>query len=407
MGNLTIKLVDDTSSKKGLRFRETSFRLGTGQTYTMKPALVPRYLRKPTKERIKKEDLLENVVMLKLDDLRNIIDNDPVQQRKFIHDEMKVDKFENLSLNIIILLVKENQKVSIEDIRHLTNIFTLYSYRTLSFVPLIYHYEEKRIKSKLKGIPIEKQTTVRTTPLDITTYLSFTKEFLKQTNEFGYVNEIGFSLPTNLPLERGKDLLELYKDFSTPIIISDAHGQEQLGFLPQIREIENSPGGYSLKEKLGENYAFYGFDSLKSKITRNSGEIIGAKNVGGLLYRFSSFGHTYTTPKIYIKRQVNELPIRPEPRIYLSEELGYAKKGYKMAHFEIEDWISNNFKDYKEGKPYSYYVKDYENIGLIRSFNNLKTENKEGNLDKYIESSAFKKDIGIMLSRINFIQKTF
>lgn len=406
MGNLTIKLVDDTPSKKGLRFRETSFRVGTGQTYTMKPALVPNFLRKPTRDRIKKEDLLENVVMLRLDDLRNIIDNDPVQQRNFIQKQMKVDKYENLSLNIIILLVREDQKVLDDDIRHLTNIFTLYSYRTLSFVPLIYHYEIKNITRKIKGIPQEVPRKDRTTPIDIASYLSFTKEFLKQAKEFGHVDEMGLTLPTNLPLERGNDLLELYKDFATPIVISDAHGQEQLGFLPQVREIENSPGKYSLKEKHGENYAFYGFDSLKSKITRNAGEITGAKNVGELLYRFSSFGHTYTTPKITIKRPPNEPPIRPEPRIYLAEELGYAKKGYKKAQAQIEEWISKNFKDYEEGKSYSHYVRDYENIGLIRSFDNMRTEVKEGDLDKYIESSAFQKDVGTMLSRIKYTQDT-
>lgn len=390
MTKISIKIKNDYVSEKGLQHRIASLKVGSDLSLQAKPAVRTDPLLKASRDKIGQAYITERLVKLTVDDL-NRIDSDPFLQKEFIEGNMIGKENSGLSFNVVKVMLKQDQKLSEDQIRYLTNIFTLYSYKGISVVPLVYYYEVGQRSRQTQGGKITYPLNEVLKPLEFNRYLEFVKGFLKEVKERKYTDQVVMSIPALLPHNKITDFLDLYKDIETPIAMQDAMGKEQIAFMDNIRDIQNGKG-YSLEQKNNENYMLYGFDSKKVSFGGRPSDINPAKNIEQLLYGFSSFGAQYTWQKMRLEDDKNNRKFKPNSRIYVSNEMGYAKKDYKTALGDIQKWIQENLPN-KPIESYSRYVKDYEAFKLIESSDILDESANENTLDKTVESSSLKGDV--------------
>ncbi|MBX8636168.1 MAG: hypothetical protein KIS30_04150 [Thermoplasmata archaeon] len=390
MAKVDVGLVEEYR-EDGLHLRKTELRLKSGSHFEVHPAVNPSKVKRRTLDLLGNEAIFENSVNITLDKLRKI-DNDADAQREFIKRELRIGRYDNFSLNIINLLVKTTDKIENQDIEYLRALIDLYSLYTIPVPPVVYYYETKTF-TRIVGATSRQLTRVyKTTPLPFGDYLNFMKRFLKSTTSSNIGNVLAMTVPCNLPHAKVSEFASVYKDFNTPIVISDGHGQEQLTVLPQINSLLYSKDISSVTQRQGEAFILYGYDSAKSKMNRSAGEIATAKNVLQHFYRFSSFGPRYTFPKMRINNKPGAP--NPQPRIYYREELGYAKRNYKDALARIQNWISeNSFSADAATSTYSNYVKDYEAVKLTETSREIYSHVEKKELEKIIQRGTLKDEI--------------
>ena len=390
MSKISIKSVNDLVTDKGLHFKGATFGISSNLSFEVKPAIRTDNLLKVTKDKIGPAHITEHLVKLTLDKLDEI-DSKPGLQQDFIEENMVEKTSSGLALNVVKVLLRKDQMVTDTQVKYLSNIFTLYSYKGISVVPLLYHYET-RIRSRVvKGGKSTFPVNEVLEPVDYETYYEFVKGFINEVKERKYTDQLVMSLPARLKHSKIPDYLELYKDIETPIIMQDGMGREQIAFQDNIREVINGKG-YSMAQKNGEKFILYGFDSKKVSFGGRPTAINPAKNVEQLLYGYSTFGAQYTWPKMKIEQKPENKGFKPSGRIYLSDEMGYAKKDYKTAQTDIELWIEKNVPK-GIGKDYRNYAKNYEAFKLIESFEILNQGAKEGNLDSVISKTSLENDL--------------
>lgn len=397
MTNVDVKLSEDYR-EDGLNLRKVQLRLRSGQYFEAYPAVNPLKVKASTLRLLGNDVIYENSVNVTLDRLREI-DNDAEAQRDFIKRELRIGRYENVSLNLINLLIRPTENIEKQDIDYIRALIELYSIQTIAVPPVVYHYETKIYTRTIGGLPTQLTRTYKTTALPFEEYLSFTKRFLESSVSSGIGNALAMTIPCNIPFSGVLKLASIYRDFATPIVISDGHGQEQLTMFPQVNSLLQSKEIPSIVQKHGEQFMLYGFDSAKSKMNRGAGEIATAKNVLQHFYKFSSFGPRHTFPKMKISNR--EGSPNPEPRIYFKEEHGYARRGYKDAFSKIDEWIrSNGYSHYSggAGSDYSNFVKDYEAVKLIETSKEIYSHLKRRELERLIQRGTLKSEINSVKS---------
>lgn len=400
MTKVDVKLIEEYR-EDGLRARKMGLRVKSGGYFQVHPSVNPSKVKQKTRELLGNETIYENSVKITIDKLRKI-DNDADAQRDFIKKEMRVGRFDNFSVNIINLLIKQDDKIESRDIEYLRALIDLYSYYTIPVTPVVYYYETKTYMRKASPTPKQMTRIYKTTAIPFDEYLEFTKSFLKGTSSSSHIGDVlAMTVPCNLPHSKVSEFASAYKDFNTPLVISDGHGQEQLTMFPQIDALLCGKDIPNVAQRQGDAFALYGYDSAKSKMNRSAGEITTAKNVLMHFYKFSSFGPRYTFPKMKIPN--SQGTPNPQPRIYYKQEHGYAKKNYKNALAELQGWVQKNgIAPWGAPQPieYSNYVKDLEVVKLKETAQEIYSNLDKASLDKLIQRGTLKNEIGSVRSAL-------
>ena len=217
--------------------------------------------------------------------------------------------------------------------------------------------------------------------------MGFLREFLSVLASQG-VNQVGLNIPSNIPRSEIPTILELYKDFDTPLASLDANGKTNVDqfFLQRALIGIGRESSYNLQEKQEENYILYSFDS---KPYRGHGDIVPAMNILQLDNGFSTFGSRHT---------VKMRPPPPPPpgeelptRFVFPNEYSYARSTVPEAVEAFRQWRENNHIQDDENitSQIKRYKRDYEYLNLSLSVEHMTRLASEGTLERELASHQF------------------
>ena len=320
---MDVRLVREVSSA-GDYHRSVNFRVGSD---AWKP-LLPTWNNRIPAIRSQKEcspSLTELYSPITLEELREV-DSDDVAQasliRRLLTPQAGID-----GLAVMKVLVTEGDRVTDTDLRYLVDLLPPPGC-PLTAVPLVYHYHMT---------PTGRARADR--PVDLDRYFDVCKRFLEFSASKPANHNLALTVPSNVPHSRIPDLLRLYKDIKTPIAIIDAFGSTTRDRYPQLRALTGDgiafgKGKFSnLKEKHGENFAVYSFDSKPSS---GRADVVAAQNLLQLDAGYSSFG-PLRSPRTMIKRSPTTPPPKP-PRILAHDKLCYQRSNLPGALDDLRQW---------------------------------------------------------------------
>lgn len=355
-------------------YRITEFRTGSG---SFQPVSLALDNSKPLHSRFRSSvpdyALTESYAKITTNKLREI-DGNRELQRKFVLENLIANQGNHLIVFLKVLLEQE-ERLNSSFVTHLIDILSAPE-NNIIIPPLLYNF---RISQTGRLIP--------TLPVDTDIYMDFLRELLSALSSQG-VNQVGINIPTNIPKSQVSTILELYKDFDTPLAALDANGKTNVDqfLIQRVLLGIGRESSHNLQEKQGENYILYSFDS---KPYRGRGDIVPAMNILQLDNGFSTFGSRHT---------VKMRPLPPPPpgeeiptRFVFPAEYSYARSTVPEAvepfqqwkesnHIQDEDSITSQIKRYK---------RDYEYLSIGHSIEHMTDLAKEGTLDKELTSHQF------------------
>lgn len=351
--------IENVYNQNDLYTKLANIKIGSGNFIPLYPAANPKGVRSNTLKLIKVPIPLENYVKITLDKLREM-DSDKQKQSDFITEKFVMHPG-SICFFVTKLLVKESQKITDKDIDYLVDLLNFHS-NDIMVPPLVYHYYNTKPSPRFKsGLD---QPTIG---IDTGSYLSFLKTFLEKSKQRN-INSFALTLPNNFPHDKLDDLLNVYKDYDTKIVLIDAKGGKAAMMEPNISKITSSKEkGYTLPQKNGEKFVLYSFDCLP--FTAHRQELAPGENVLQYLSAFNSFGPRHTVHIVS-----NDGPEHP-PRLYKEEELSYVRhdsKSYAGEKNDLSAWVTKNYgkvsdifafkRDYEVARLSSTVDKMYKNI---------------------------------------------
>lgn len=356
--------------ENGNYYRLTKFRVGSGQFQYPLPALDNSgRIHSAIRQVHGYYPIIESYVNLTLDKLIEIKSNRD-KQRNFVNRYMVSQENGNL-FTFFKILLREDESIKDEHIKCINSLLSSPE-NSLVITPLLYRYHY----SQTKRIVVDA-------PVGIDTYFNFAKKFLEIVGDER--DEVGLTLPSNIPMTPIPALLKLYKDFKTQFAVIDEAGKTNNDMYLQLRALIGFGDkiSYNLTQKHDEKFMLY---SLDAKPYRGRNDSVPATNILQYDNGIGSYGPRHT-----VKMKIdNNSPIQNGankivlPKIYNNSEYSYVKA-------ERED-AKNNFLSFLESHhvdittPYERlvknYKKDYDLMRQIDSTNELNRLVVENELDK-------------------------
>ena len=356
--------------ENGNYYRLTKFRVGSGQFQYPLPALDNSgRIHSAIRQGHEYYPIIENYVKLTLDDLMEKQSNRD-KQREFVNRNMVSQENGNL-FTFFKILLRDDESITDEHIRYINNLLSSPD-NSLVITPLLYRYHY----SKTKRIVIDA-------PVGIDTYFDFAKKFLEIVGDER--DEVGLTLPSNIPMSPIPALLKLYRNFKTQFAVIDEAGKTNNDMYLQLRALIGfgDKNSYNLIQKHDENFMLY---SLDAKPYRGRKDSVPATNILQYDNGIGAYGPRHT---VKMKNDDNSPTQKGSnktilPKIYNNTDYSYVKA-------ERED-VRNNFLSFLENHdvntsiPYEKLVKnykrDYDLMGQIDSTNELNRLVIENELDK-------------------------
>ena len=316
--------------------RTVDFRVGSGPWGRFLPALDNDRPLPPTIDASWKP-IVEIYHQITLTELREI-DGDAKKQQAFVRRNL-TPKLGATGIPILRLLVGECQTIEQPDVEYLSHLLPPPNL-SIATTPLVYRYRMSR--------PNRADLTPRTVtlkPVDMSVYLPFVTAFVQGSASAG-TRRFGITMPVNTSHRDVPALLLAYRDVSAPLAIVDANGNTTQQLSAQIRALVGTRGSssYSLREKNGEAWAIYAFDS---KPYRGRAEYVPALGLLQLDGPVNGFGKRHT---LHI-RMPNVPHKPPSPgRVVVPTELAFAKVGVPGATSALVSWWDRRAQEGMKGE---------------------------------------------------------
>jgi hypothetical protein len=303
-------------------FRSMDFRTGSRGFSRLLPAW-KNGVRLPATAEKWWTPISEVYARLTLDDLRTI-DGDAGKQDHFIQDSL-TPTGDTTGLPILKLLLAPGDRVTDADVEYLAALACPPGCIS-AVAPLLYEYH---ISPSGRAIPH--------VAVDPDRYLEFVQRFVERA-ACGNRDQVQMTLPSNLPFSRVGRLLEIFRDVANPLLIVDAFGLSVRTKYAQIKKVIGfgEKGSLSLREKHGDNYALYAFDT---KPSTGRGSTVAAQRLVQLDGGFSSYGPLRTN------RSMVTLPSKPKPgRVFVPGEIAFFRPNIPGATADLKSWcVANGF----------------------------------------------------------------
>ncbi|MVT14475.1 MAG: hypothetical protein GPW19_03040 [Euryarchaeota archaeon] len=308
-------------------------------------------------------------------DQLNEMDSDREKQKKFIEGNFARVYGENL-LIIPKILLREGETLTETEMRYLVDIL-YFPGNIIHVAPLFYYYDlTEKGKVSIKN------------PVNSYKFFQLTEEFLNELRN-NSINAVGLMVQPSLSRTDVRNLLNLYRDFSTPISIVDFSGRSTIDTYLILQPLLREPESYNLTQKHGENYILYSFDS---KPYSGRGDIVPAINVLRYDMGFSTFGPRHTNK--YNAKDRPKHPLGQEnepyvPKIFYKGHYSYSKPNLDFIKRNFLSWlesngleITDNYEDYV--KYVKKYHKDYEYENFINSILEMKEAASGNGIDNLL-----------------------
>lgn len=346
---------EDTSNNNF--FRYARLQIGSGPYFPSLPALGSKIIIHNEMIHEASENRLVECYLKITKEKLDEMDSDRESQREFIENNFANAYGGNFFI-IPKILLREGDTFTDHEMQYLVNLLS-FPGNFIPVAPLFYIYDLTD-----KGhVSIKKA-------IDEKNYFQLIGRLLDKLKSDSS-NTVGLMVQSNISASKIPELLKLYKDFSTPISFLDGSGRSCIDDYLQIRTLTKEPNTYNLREKHGENFMLYSFDS---KPYRGKGDITPAINILQYNAGFSSFGPRHT---------VRNRPIPPPPpnqerlpyipRIFYKEHFAYSKHEVQSSKDSFLSWLRSNQIEV-EDRYESYvkrYHKDYEYENLLNSTKEL------------------------------------
>lgn len=316
---IELKLVTEDRDS-GNYLRSMDYRVGSGAYSRLLPTWRSG-TRLPPKAESWWAPLSEVYARITLDELRTI-DSDADQQREFIRSYLTPTPG-TVGLPIINVLVAPDDRVLDKDIEYLAALSCPPGCAS-SVAPLLYEYHVSR-----GGRPIAHA------PADVDRYLDFIERFVTFATSMDD-GQIQLTLPSNFPFSRVGRLLEIFKDVDTPLLVVDAFGLTVREKYAQVKKAIGigEKGTPSLREKNGERFAVYAFDT---KHSTGRGPTVGAQRLVQVAGGYSCFGPLRTNRTMVTKGG----PTKPG-RVFVPSEIAYSRPHVPGATADFKVWCAAN-----------------------------------------------------------------
>jgi len=303
----------------GNYFRTVDFRVGSGPFSRFLPTWkngVPL----PKKVEPWWRPLSEIYAKISLAKLRSI-DSDTGEQAKFIKDFL-TPQAGTVGLPVLNLLLEPGDRISDADVEYLAALSAPPG--TVGAVaPLLYNFHYTSV-----GVARPHE------PADPDKYLSFVERFLSFAAASNS-SQVQIMLPTNMPFSKVGRLLTLYRDVDASLLMVDAFGTTVHEKWPQVRKIigVGEKGTHSLREKRGEKFALYAFDT---KASTGRGPKVAAQRLVRLDGGYSSFG-----PLRNNRTMVTDPPkVPPPPRLFVPSDVAFWRGNIHGAISNFGTWCA-------------------------------------------------------------------
>jgi len=367
-----IETVDNSNSHF---FRFASIKIGSGPYIPFFPTINSKLrLHEEKIHDAPKNKLVEchiKVTKQKLDDM----DGDREKQTKFIEQNFARVYGEYL-LIIPKVLLREGETLTQTEIRYLVDLLG-FPGNIIYVAPLFYYYDVT-----------EKGNISVKDPVKSDLFFQLTENFLRELNNDS-VNTVGLMLPAGVAHNEVSNLLNLYKDFSTPISIVDFYGRATLDAYVMLKPLLSESETYNLRQKHKEKYILYSFDS---KPYYGRGNLRAAINILRYDMGFSSFGPRHTN-RYNAKNRPQPPPGQEEevniPKIFYRGHYSYSEPGLDLPRSNFLRWLeSNQIPVPNDNQTYAdlvkKYHKDYEYENFINSVSKMKEAASENRLDSLL-----------------------
>jgi len=358
-------------------FRFASIKIGSGPYIPVFPAINSKVrLHEKMIHDVPRDKLVECHIKVTKEQLDNM-GSDRDKQTKFIQQNFAGVYGQNL-LIIPKVLLKDGETLTPTEIQYLVELF-FFPGNIMHVAPLFYYYDvTEKGKISVKN------------PVKSDLFFQLTENFLHELNNQS-VNTVGLMLPAGTSWNDVRNLLNLYKDFSTPISIVDFFGRSTIDAYMMLRPLLRDAGSYSLKQKHGEKYILYSFDS---KPYYGRGDFPAAINILRYDMGFSSFGPRHTN-RYNAKNRPQPPPGQEEeisiPKIFYRDHYSYSEPGLELPKSNFLQWLeSNQVQVPNDNQTYidlvKKYHKDYEYENFINSVLEMKEAASENRLNSLLGS---------------------
>lgn len=315
--SIDIKLLTEERNG-GDFFRLVDFRVGSGPYSRLLPSW-RNGLKLPPKMETWWKPISEISLRITLSQLREL-DTDAAAQAKFIRRYLDPEPG-TVGLPTINLLLEPDDRIMDSDVEYLA-VLSSPSGCVSAIAPLLYNFHYTAT-----GIARPHS------PVDVDKYLGFVERFIKASSPTNN-QQIQMMMPSNMPFSKVGKLLELFKDVDTPFLMVDAFGTTVRERFTQVRKAIGigEKGTYSLREKRGERFALYAFDT---KSSTGRGPKVAAQRLVHLDGGYSSFGPLRTN-RTMVTRPPKGLP--PPPKVFVSSEIAYFRAGIPGSMSDLREW---------------------------------------------------------------------
>jgi len=358
-------------------FRFASIKIGSGPYIPVFPTINSkvRFHEKMIHD-VPEDKLVECHIKVTKEQLDNM-DNDRDKQTKFIERNFARVYGQNL-LIIPKVLLREGETLTPIEIQYLVDL--LYFPGNIMHVAPQFYYYDVTAKGKI---------SVKN-PVKSDLFFQLTASFLHDLNN-NSINTVGLMLQAGISWNDVRNLLNLYRDFSTPISIVDFSGRSTTDAYLMLRPLLRDPESYSLTQKHDEKYILYSFDS---KPYYGRGDFPAAINILRYDMGFSSFGPRHTN-RYNAKNRPQPPPGQEEevsiPKIFYRGHYSYSEPGLELPRLNFLRWLeSNQIQVPNDNQAYANlvkkYHKDYEYENFINSVSEMKKAASGNRLDSLLGS---------------------
>lgn len=349
-------------------YRLTKFRIGTGQYRRPLPALdnVGR-LHSIVRQGIDYHPFIESYVTITLEGLQ-AIDSIRENQRAFVDRNMVSRENGNL-FTFFKVLLREDESITDAHIQYINSLLSAPE-NSLVITPLLYRYHLTEKGRVSMGSPVDKES-----------YFDFTKKFLELL--ISERDEVGLSLPFNITMSQIPGLLELYKDFKTPLSVIDEAGKTNSDMYLQLRSLIGfgDTSSYNLIQKHDENFMLYSFDV---KPYRGRKESVPAANILQFDNGFCSYGPRHTVKMRRGAGSPSSSSILP--RIYHHSEFSYVKPDREDVKIDFLAWLGAHNID--TSRPYDGLIKNYR-----RDYNFIRQRDSTNEFNSLVETNELDRKL--------------
>lgn len=299
-------------------FRQIEYRTGSSGFARLLPAW-KHGVRLPSSVEPWWSPISELYAGIALDELR-AIDSNAAQQDTFIKSYLTPTPG-TAGLPILKLLLSPGDRISDSDISYLAALSCPPGCFS-SVAPLVYDFHFTSNGQKRAHRPVDPDK-----------YLDFVERFL-HVAAAGNRDQVLMSLPSNFPHSKVGRLQSAFRDVDAPLLVVDAFGLTVREKYPQVRTMIGfgEKGTYSLREKYGDRYALYAFDT---KASSGRGQTVAAQRLVQLDGGYSSFG------PLRSNRTMVTLPgkTRP-PRVLVPSEIALCRPHIAGVTQDLKMWCA-------------------------------------------------------------------